>query len=285
LEDSDVSIELPEAKILAEQMNKELVGKRVRAYMLKGHERLQRIGFLNKDQQDFERLVGGAVESVVSRGNSIRVKFDSGMNLLLAPEYGGEIFYHKSQATVPEEFHLRIDFDDGTALTVKIASMGAILALKDDELARSYMFRRDFNPGVPSPADEGFTYERFSILLADTNRALKSALVGKDAVVVGLSNSTFQDVLYRAKLNPKRKASELSAGERRALYDAVRFVVNERLRLNGKDQFLDLYGRRGRYSPAMGSSMRGRECGECGSPIKEISHGGGRVFICPKCQA
>ena len=279
-----MSIELPEARILAEQMNRELVGKRVRAYQLRGHERLQKIGFLNRDQKDFERLVGRTVESVVSRGNSIRVRLDNGLNLLLAPEYGGEIFYHPSGAAVNEGFHLLIDFEDGTALTVKIASMGVIQALRDDELAGSYIFRRDFNPGVLSPADEDLTFERFSALLAQTGRALKSVLVGKDAIMVGLSNSAFQDILYRAKINPKRKASELSAIERRALYDAIRFVVSERLRLKGKDQFLDLYGKRGRYSPAMGPNMKGRKCGACGSPIEEISHGGGRIFICPKCQ-
>jgi formamidopyrimidine-DNA glycosylase len=167
---------------------------------------------------------------------------------------------------------------------VKIVSMGVIQALRDEELANSYIFRRDFNPSVLSPTDDDLTFERFSALLAQTNRALKSVLVGKDAIMVGLSNSAFQDILYRARLNPKRKASELGAIERRALFGAVRFVVSERLRLNGKDQFLDLYGRRGRYSPAMGPNMKGRKCSACGSPIEEISHGGGRVFICPKCQ-
>jgi len=61
--------------------------------------------------------------------------------------------------------------------------------------------------------------------LADNNRALKSVLVGKDAVVVGLSNSAFQDIIYRARLHPKRKASELRIDERRALYDAVRVLI------------------------------------------------------------
>jgi len=37
-----MSIELPEAKILAEQMNKELRGKRIENYLLQDYERLQK---------------------------------------------------------------------------------------------------------------------------------------------------------------------------------------------------------------------------------------------------
>jgi hypothetical protein len=44
-----MSIELPEAKILAEQMNKELRGKRIKSCHLQDYVRLQRIGMLDKD--------------------------------------------------------------------------------------------------------------------------------------------------------------------------------------------------------------------------------------------
>jgi len=113
---------------------------------------------------------------------------------------------------------------------------------------------------------------------------LKSVLVGKDAVVVGLSNSAFQDIIYRARLHPKRKASELSKDERRALYAAISRVLQERIRLNGKDQFYDLYGNQGSYTPAMGPNMKQRNCPVCGGSIETLSLGGGHVYFCPKCQ-
>ena len=279
-----MSIELPEAKILAEQMNKALVGKRIKAYHLKDYERLQRIGFMNKDKRAFNQLVNGEVESVVSRGNAIRVKLNNGVNLLLNPEYGGEIFYHTSETSIPEKFHLKVDFSDDTALTVRLTSMGGIHVLKNDDLMHSYIFKRDFNIEVLSPIGEVFTFERFSELLADNNRALKSVLVGKDAVLVGLSNSAFQDILYRARLHPKRKASELNTSERQALYDAIRYMLRERIKLNGKTQFLDLYGNQGGYTPTMGPNMRDQNCPTCGTPIEKLSIGGGHVFLCPKCQ-
>jgi len=280
-----MSIELPEAKILAEQMSNELRGKRITSCRLQDYERLQRIGMLDKDIKSFDQLVDGKIESVISRGNVIRVKLDNGMNLILAPEYGGKIFYHTSGKKVPEKFHLKVDFNDDTVLTVRLTSMGLIHALKDNELERSYVYRRDFNLEVPSPVDEEFTFERFSKLLTDNNRMLKSVLVGKDAVVMGLSNSAFQDTVYRARLHPKRKASELNKDERRALYDAIRLVLKQRIRLKGKDQFHDLYGNQGGYTPAMGPNMKQQPCPTCGTPIEKLSVGGGHVYFCPNCQA
>lgn len=279
-----MSIELPEAKILADEMNRELRGKCIKNYCLRDYERLQRIGFMNKDIKSFDQLVDRKVESVISRGNTIRVKLDGKMNLILSPEYGGEVFYHPRESTAPDRFHLKIGFSDGSALTVRLTRMGGIHAFRDDEMVNSYMFRRDFNPQILSPTDKPFTFAEFSRLLQSNSKALKPVLVGKDAVLVGLSNSAFQDIIFRAKLHPKRKASELNPEEQKALHNAVSFVLKERTRLNGKKEFSDLHQKQGHYVPAMGPNMRGQNCPACGTPIEELSLSGGKVFVCPKCQ-
>jgi formamidopyrimidine-DNA glycosylase len=278
-----MSVELPEASILARQMNDELPGKRVAACDLKDYERMQKIGFINRDLRDYDRLVDGVVEYAVSRGNTIHVKLDNGMNLVIAPEYGGVVLYHASSESLPGKYHFKADFDDGTALTVRLTSMGVISAVDDSELPKSYVYRRDFSEKV-SPMEPVFTFERFTELTSDRSRQLKQVLVGKDAVLVGLSNSAFQDVIYRAGLHPKRRASDLSDDERRALFDAINLLIDERLRHGGKDKFQDIYGRRGRYVPAMGPNMKGRDCPRCGTPIEKINHGGGQVYLCSECQ-
>jgi formamidopyrimidine-DNA glycosylase len=98
-----MSIELPEAKILANQMNKELKGKSIKSCSLRDCDKLQKIGFMNRDSKSIDQLVNRAVVSVTSRGNSIRVRLDQEMNIILNPEYGGEIFYHSSESTVSRE--------------------------------------------------------------------------------------------------------------------------------------------------------------------------------------
>ncbi len=97
-----MSIELPEAFILAEQMGKELRGKEIASHRLQNHERLQRLGFITKDSNAFKEMVGGKVESATTRGNVIRLRLDNGLNLILAPEYGGTILYQKGNRGTDE---------------------------------------------------------------------------------------------------------------------------------------------------------------------------------------
>jgi formamidopyrimidine-DNA glycosylase len=129
-----------------------------------------------------------------------------------------------------------------------------------------------------------FTFERFSKELTGKNVNIKAALVGKDAVVVGLSNSAFQDIIYRAGIHPKRKASSLNESERHAVYDATKLMIRDRIESGGKDQFTDLYGRQGNYASQMGPNMRDKTCKKCGTRVEALSLGGGKTYYCPSCQ-
>jgi formamidopyrimidine-DNA glycosylase len=279
-----MSIEMPEAMIITRQLDPEIRGKTVAGFALRGCENFQRIGFMNKDSAAFERLIGLTVGGVACRGNTMVVNLSDHQNLIVSPEYGGEVLLHKNAAPHPAKYHFRLDFTDGAALTVWIKTMGGVYATSDEGLAEHYLVRRDFDMSRPEPNDERLTLEAFSDLIAPATRQLKPVLVGKDAVVVGLSNAAFQDIIYRAGLHPKRRASDLDPDERRALYEAMRFVVGERLRLGGKATFRDLYGRPGGYEPAMGPAFKGRQCPACGTAVQKLAHGGGEVFVCPVCQ-
>ena len=276
-----MSIELPEAQILGEQMREVLVGKVAESYDVKDYEKLIKIGFMNKNLNDYKALIGRKIESITYRGNVNVVKFDKGMNLVICPEYGGIVRYTEKEET--PNYHFRLRFNDGSTLTVRLTSMGGVIALNDEKLSDSYMYKRDFGK-IPSPLDEDFTLSRFQGLLSEKNRMLKSVLVGKDAVIIGLSNATYQDAIYRAGLHPKRRASSLSNDEVKLLYESIMGILNERLRLGGKKKFQDLYGSEGGYIAAMGPHMKKENCPKCGTPIKGIAHGGGKVYLCPFCQ-
>lgn len=278
-----MSVELPEAKILSEQMNQLVLGKQVKLCQTQESKGLQRIGMLEPDLTVFNQLVNAKIEQICSRGNVIVVKFDNSLDLIIGLEYGGELFYY----TNPEDassFHVKLVFTGNTCLTIRLTSMGVIQLLNNNSLDNSYVYKRDFDLTKLSPTDEEFTFQRFSTIFAKQNKMLKAVLVGKDAIVVGISNSTFQDILYRAKIHPKRKASELSTDETQRLYDAIKFVVNERIRLNGKEGFKDLHQKRGGYIPSMGPNMKQQNCPECGTAIEKLSLGGGHVYLCPSCQ-
>ncbi len=274
-----MSFEYPEARLLAGQLDGTIKGKTIKSYDLRDYEKIHRIGFINRDLDDFKRLIGKMVLGAGSSGNTIRIRLNDGMNLLLAPEYGGVILYHRVDGEA--KYHLRIDFTGGDSLTIRLTSMGVIYAAHDDQLEGVYIYRRDYR-GAPSPGD--LTAEQFTKLIRAKATQLKPLLVGKDAVVSGLSNSAFQDLLYRAGIHPRRKSSELSSDQIHTLYDAIKILVEERLRLGGKDEILDLFGKRGGYTPVMGPIMKDRLCPRCGAKVERMALGGGQVYYCPGCQ-
>lgn len=277
-----MSVELPEAKILAAQINEQLVGKKVASHEIMDSEKLQRIGFMNKDLADYDILDGQTILGAESGGNTVHLRLSGDANLVISPEYGGRVQYHEAEEKHPS-YHLKLNFTDGSALTIRLTSMGVVSVAETGDLEKRYTYRRDFK-GAMSPDSPGFTYTYFKDVFSGQSKALKPLLVGKDAVVVGVSNSAFQDIIYRAGLHPKRKASSLTEDETRGLYDAVRALVEERLSQGGKDEWTDLQGKHGGYTPRMGPNMKDRSCPRCGAAIQRIAHGGGHVYLCPGCQ-
>ncbi len=278
-----MSIELPEAKILATQMNKQIVGRMIEQWSIDELEKLQKAKMVNEDISLFDKLIGRTIDSVVSRGNCIVVKFDKKTNLILSPEYGGSILYYEDVSSIPKKIHLKLDFTDGSILTARLKGWGSIYVAKDSELSGHYVYRRDFSD-VISPDEKAFTFERFSRDLDGLSKNIKTVLVGKEAVIVGIQNSGFQDIIFRAGIHPKRKVSDMNEPELKALHTAIIDLIGSRIKLGGKDQFTDLFGKQGEYIPTMGPNMKDQTCTNCDSTIEKLAHGGGHVYLCPSCQ-
>lgn len=111
----------------------------------------------------------------------------------------------------------------------------------------AYVYRRDFS-NVATPIEEKLSYDDFSKELLSRNLNLKTVIVGKEVIYVDLGNSIFQDIIFRAGIHPKRKASELLYDEKKRLFDSLKFVIHERIKLGGKDEFQDLFGKGGNTS-------------------------------------
>ena len=279
-----MSVELPETQILAEQMTSTLLEKKIKSYDIQDSDKLQKIGFMNKKLKDYKRLVGCKVKSFTHRGNVIRIQMNKKMNLVLCPDYGAKILFHKNEETLPKKHHLKVEFTDGTYLTIRQTGMGLVYSATDQEVKDLYVIQRDFSD-TPSPVGEhNFTFERFSELLDAKGQNIKAAIVGKTAVVVGLSNAAFQEIIYKAGIHPKRNTSSLTHDEKHDVYDSMKQILNARICSGGKDNWVNLYGDPGRHTPVMGPNMKGKDCPECGAAIEKIAHGGGHVYFCPRCQ-
>lgn len=193
-------------------------------------QQLQQKGFISPNAV-LNYLIGRKILSVTSRGNTLLIKLDNHWNIVIAPEYGGIISLHTTQ-TILSKFHLKINLQD-VSLTINLTGIGCIQAVEDSFLKTNYLYNRDFSQTL-NPIEANFTFECFTEQLDLKKQNIKTALVGKTAIIVGVSNSAFQDIMYRAKINPKRSTATLTLNDKRNLYTAIIQLIEERLAAGGK---------------------------------------------------
>lgn len=276
-----MGIELPEALILARQMNKELEGKIIDGAHLKDYASLLRMGFINPEPNDLEvRLVKKSIDSVTAKGKWIFVTLKPDMQLLLG-EMMGKVLFHSSQDSIPDKYHLKLEFRDNTFLTVRVSFYGFILAVTDNELKkRKYPGRLGLSP----VDDKKFTFQAFNAILEENSTKMIKAVLLNQRKIAGIGNSYLQDILFKAKIHPKRKVVDIRENERKGLHNAIKELLNEAIRLGGREDEYDLHNKPGGYRKILGKHMKGKPCPRCGTVIEKSNVLGSSSYTCPSCQ-
>lgn len=273
--------ELPEYVTLARQMNETLHGKTIQRGQLGNSP--HKFVWYNRTHEEFEELTEGkSVGQAWAKGRWLFVPLDPGYTLLFG-ECGGKMFFHPPGAKLPKKYHLYLTFDDDSFLTLTTQMWGAMeLYERGEEQNRQYV------KGMkPTPIEPKFTFDYLNMLiddlLAGKKRSVK-ALLTQDQIIPGLGNAIAQDIMFRARLSPKHPIADLSAEQRRALYDAITSTVADITALGGRYDEYDLYGNRGGYVRLMDKNAVGRPCPGCGGEVKKIQYLGGACYFCPDCQ-
>jgi formamidopyrimidine-DNA glycosylase len=273
--------ELPEYTILAKQINKTLVGKKIKKGNLGNSP--HKFVWYNRKHDEFTRLTQGKIIGKARvQGRWLIIPFEPGFNLVLG-ECGGKILFHPKETELPNKYHLWVEFEDGSSLTATTQIWGAMeLYEKGKEQER-----QNIKGMRITPVERTFTFKYFSglvdELLEGKKRSTKSLLV-QDQLIPGLGNASAQDILFRAHLLPQRSLAELSIGQRRDLYDSIVNTVREIIDKGGRNDETDLFGKPGGYIRLMDSKAAGKPCSECGTKIQKMQYLGGACYFCPKCQ-
>jgi len=272
-------MELPEALAIARQMNDKLAGKTVQSGNCGNSP--HKWAFYSRPREDYARILPGKrVGTASASGSLVAVPLEPGFALLLG-DGGLRILLHGAEDESPDRCQLILRFEDATCLTVSVQGWGFLHLVTDAEAADRFA-----GHGL-SPLAEQFTYERFKEMVEGYERADKDSvkyLLISAGLISGIGNGHLQDVLFRAKLHPRRKVADITGRERRALFRAIRRTISEAARLGGRDTERGLHGEPGGYRPILDSRMKGEPCPECGAAIEKISYLGGSCYLCPSCQ-
>src|ERR671937_667611 len=115
---------------------------------------------------------------------------------------------------------------------------------------------------------------------------VKAALLDQ-RLVAGLGNIYAAEMLFRARIHPRRTLASLSAAEIRALHEAIVSVLTQALRQGGTSfsDYRTTWGRLGGYQNELSVFRKaGSPCPVCGTPLERAVVAGRGTYYCPGCQ-
>lgn len=135
----------------------------------------------------------------------------------------------------------------------------------------------------PEVLNSSFTPEMLEERLRHKRLPIKPTLLDQH-VIAGMGNRDADESLWRARIDPRRPARELTDEEATRLTEAMRAVLAEGI--NRRGTLLDLWGHRGtQLEHRQIFEREGKPCPRCGTPIIRIRQNGRNTFLCPHCQA
>jgi len=198
------------------------------------------IVFLGRSPREIESaLLGRTVNGVQRRGKYLWFELDRrpwplfhfGMtgafrspNLApIALETGPSI---KEDTWPPRFTRLRLRFDDGTELAMTNSRRLGRVRLCPDPAKEPAILKLGFDPLTDLPS-----LPHFATLLKARRGSLKGLLLNQ-SFAAGVGNWIADEVLFTARLDPRRAASSLGEGEIEALYHALDYVITTAVSVN-----------------------------------------------------
>jgi len=269
-------MELPELTVLSRQMTKEIVGKPISGVEVANPK------CLNMPYEQFKKaVVGKTIKSVESRGKWLFIKLGLNNVLLFNPGMGADVIRFKLDDKLPDKYQIKFTLDDKTGFTIRVWWFCYLHLMQANKLGEHKLAGK---LGI-NPLGKEFTLDYFKELLDKKRGNIKSFLLDQKNIA-GIGNVYIQDILFNAKVHPKRQISSLTNTEVKALYKSMISVLKESVEMGGLAYEKDFYGNKGRYTMEQFkiAYKPGKPCPTCKTTIQKIKTGSTSSFICPKCQ-
>ena len=276
--------ELPEVETIRRDLEKEIIGKRIKTVEVKGKRSVRR----HKTSTEFKgRLEGKKVSAVRRAGKYLLVELEGGDVLVVHLGMSGQLLRAKSaKEPLDRHTHVVVTFTQGGQLRfVDPRTFGELFVTSADELTKEVpeLEHLGFDP-----LEDVMSWARFGMMLADRHSALKALLMDQK-FVAGIGNMYSDEILFAAGLRYDRISDSLSAQEVRRLYRSMVETLTEAVKMRGSsladEQYRDLYGETGDYQGQHQVYDReGQPCRRCRNAVVKVKVNGRSAFLCQHCQ-
>jgi formamidopyrimidine-DNA glycosylase len=273
-------IELPEAVVLARQMNQILPNALI-SHVTPNHSP-HKFAWFHDDPEEYRTLlIGKTFIQARYKAGMVETQWDEDTILLFAE--GVNLRFFGPGKTAPDKHQLLIQFSDGRILCASVQMYGGLWAFRAGMFDNPYYrLAQERNNPFSSGFSESYWFDL--ICREDVQNLSVKAFLATDQRIPGLGNGVLQDILFRARIHPKTKVRDISDPTRHTLFHSVKETVKEMAEKDGRDTEKDLFGEKGRYATRMSRNTLGTPCSICSSPIQKSQYLGGTIYFCPICQ-
>jgi formamidopyrimidine-DNA glycosylase len=265
--------EWPDLHVLRGRIERAVGGKRVTAVRV--HDPL----VLRATRAFDAALRGRVLEAASHRGRFLAFAFDDGTRVVVNPMLSGLFDLVPPDTKIRATTAFALTFENGIDLRYRDETrMGKVYLLGPGESEAM----------VPQLGEQGaeagtlpWTADEFAKRAKATRRELRNLLMD-DAFIAGIGNAYADEILWAAKLHPKRKVASLDEGEMDRLRGALRATLERAAEIVEAE-----------LPPELGTKVRahmnvrgraGEPCPRCGAKIVRTRHGLDEMYVCPRCQ-
>jgi formamidopyrimidine-DNA glycosylase len=276
--------ELPEVEVLRRDLDREVVGKKIKAVEVDGMRSVRRH---HNRKQFTTRLVDHKIVAVERRGKYLLVRLDDDDVLVIHLGMSGQLIRAKSSRdAMAKHTHVVITFTQGGQLRfVDPRTFGEMYVTEAENVEKQVTELAHL--GIV-PHETAMSWEDCGQMLASRHTKLKPLLMDQK-FIAGIGNIYSDEILWGAGLRWDRMSDSLTSEEVRRLYRAMMETLQEAVKHRGSsladEQYVDLFGRPGEFQQFHNVYAReGESCPRCRHPVVRERVSGRSTFYCSACQ-
>lgn len=269
--------ELPEVETVRKILEKSLVGKTIKQIEVFYPRMIQ------TDLNEFQtKLINQRFKAIERIGKYLIFKFTN--DLVLVSHLRMEGKYFEYPLTSEKSSHCKVLFylDDELLCYDDVRCFGTMALYSLD----NYLKSKELSKLGPEPfdiKDPNYLYEKFQ---SKKTNEIKTCLLNQE-IMTGLGNIYVDEVLFRCKINPYRKANTITIEECQQLLSAAVEVLTLAISLGGStvDSYHPALGVDGKFQTLLQAyGRKDQECCNCHSIMRKDFLGGRGTTYCPSCQ-
>jgi len=273
--------ELPEVETIVRQLREKIVGQKI-----------ERVDILRNSQWKRNNpvtmpliLSGERIAAIDRRAKFIPIEFESGNQLVLHLRMTGKLIWSPGKALVDKFTRTIITFESGASLQFNDTRALGTLAFYPVNERNQWQGHLGIEP-----LSELWTIQRLHDMCSRTVLQMKDFLLDQSRIV-GIGNIYANEILFRAKIHPERRANTLSEQEIAALFRIIPHVLELAIAKMGTSlgdgvfNYRSVYNIEGEFQNILAVYDReGEPCPVCHSPVQRIKQKGRSSYFCAQCQ-